>query len=200
MEAVYTDLLSRFGWAVAHWRRSLRFFWYRTDKGPWLFVPIAGVIVTALGFALQAVVANRDDQRSAERETHMQNLNCLARNVYYEARGEPTAGQYAVAEVTMNRRASRHFPRTLCAVVYQKNWDPLRRRYVGAFSWTEFSTLPEPGGEEWERARKVAEAVYYRRAAPMLQGALFFHATYIKPDWAKDKKPVARIGRHIFYR
>ena len=186
---MYTDL-----------RRSLRFFWYRTDKGIWVFVLILGAIITVLGFALQAVVAHRDDRRHAAREAHRQSLICLARNVYYEARGEPTAGQYAVAEVTMNRRASRRFPRTVCEVVHQKSWDPIRGRYVGAFSWTEFSSLPEPDGEAWDRATKVSEAVYYRRQAPALQGALFFHATYIRPDWAKDKKPVARIGRHIFYR
>ena len=197
---MFKDLLPRFGSAIAHFRRSLRSFWYRTDKGAWVFLALAGAIITVLGFALQAVVAHRDDRRDAEREAHRQSLICLARNVYYEARGEPSAGQYAVAEVTMNRKASRRFPRTVCDVVYQKNWDPIRRRYVGAFSWTEFSTLPEPGGESWERARTVAEAVYYRRHAPALQGALFFHATYIRPDWAKDKKPVARIGRHIFYR
>jgi len=46
----------------------------------------------------------------------------------------------------------------------------------------------------------VAEAVYYGREAPVLDGAMFFHATYIKPDWAKTKKPLARIGGHIFYR
>src|SRR2546426_11425059 len=127
-------------------------------------------------------------------------LACLARNVYFEARGEPAAGQYAVAEVTMNRKASRRFPRTVCAVVYQKNWDPILGRHVGAFSWTEFNELPAPSGEEWERALKVAEAVYYRRYTPVLEGALFFHATYITPDWAKEKKRVARIGRHVFYR
>jgi spore germination cell wall hydrolase CwlJ-like protein len=46
----------------------------------------------------------------------------------------------------------------------------------------------------------VAEAVYYRRVAPRLQGALHFHAEYIEPEWAKEKKLVARIGRHLFYR
>src|SRR5882672_11161357 len=92
---------------------------------------------------LRVSYAHADDRR---------NLACLARNVYFEARGEPTAGQYAVAEVTMNRKASGRYPDTVCGVVYQKNWDPLRKRYVGAFSWTELGALPAPRGEEWERA------------------------------------------------
>ena len=61
-------------------------------------------------------------------------------------------------------------------------------------------TLPEPDGEEWERALKIAEAVYYRREPPALKGAMYYHADYIQPSWAKEKKQVARIGRHIFYR
>ena len=100
----------------------------------------------------------------------------------------------------MNRRASRRFPNTVCEVVYQKNWDSSRGRFVGAFSWTEFDALPDPTGEEWHRALAIAEAVYYGRYAPQLKGAVYFHATYIKPDWAPQKQRVAKIGRHIFYR
>ncbi len=71
---------------------------------------------------------------------------------------------------------------------------------MGAFSWTEFDSLPTPTGEDWLRAWEVAEAVYYEREAPVLEGAMFFHATYIKPDWAKGKRPLARIGGHVFYK
>lgn len=158
------------------------------------------LIVAVFSFVLQAVVAWQDDKRNRTREFHAQHLTCLARNVYFEARGEPAAGQYAVAEVTMNRKASGRYSRTVCGVVYEKNWDPVHGRYVGAFSWTEFRDLPEPSGEEWDRAWKVAEAVYYGRRPPALQGALFYHATHITPDWAKKRQPVARIGRHVFYR
>jgi len=85
-------------------------------------------------------------------------------------------------------------------VVYQKNWDAVRGRYVGASSWTELTVLPEPRGEDWERAQKVAEEGYSGRHVPSLQGAMYFHATYIRPSWAKEKTAVARIGRHVFYR
>jgi spore germination cell wall hydrolase CwlJ-like protein len=57
-----------------------------------------------------------------------------------------------------------------------------------------------PSGEEWQRAWKIADAVYYRREAPVLDGALFYHATHVKPSWAKDKERLTRIGRHVFYR
>jgi N-acetylmuramoyl-L-alanine amidase len=158
------------------------------------------LIVAALGAAFLEVASHRDAQRARVREFHARSLECLARNVYYEARGESIAGQYAVAEVTMNRKAARSYPKTVCEVVYQQNWDPLRGRFVGAFSWTEFDVLPAPAGEAWSRAQMVAEEVYYERRAPTLNGALHFHATYIKPEWSKERERVARIGRHVFYR
>jgi len=188
---LHMEFASRIAWAVARWWLGVRVSWYALDKGPLIFAAIAGLMVAIFGMALHAVFMHRE---------HTRDLTCLALNVYFEARGEPESGQSAVAEVTMNRLASDAYPKTLCGVVYQKNWDALRGRYVGAFSWTEIDSLPQPAGEEWLRARKVAEAVYYQREAPALDGALFYHATYIKPSWAKGKRKVARIGRHVFYR
>lgn len=159
-----------------------------------------GISITLFGLVLNAGFADQERREALARQRHEQNVTCLARNVYYEARGEPTAGQYAVAEVTMNRKASGRYPDTVCDVVYQRNWDPLRRRYVAAFSWTELGELDEPSGEAWRGAREVAETVYYQMHTPAVEGALFFHATYVNPNWAKDKRRVARIGRHIFYK
>jgi N-acetylmuramoyl-L-alanine amidase len=187
----HMEFASRIAWAMERRWLGLRVSWYALDKGPLIFAAVAGLLVAIFGTALHAVFTHRE---------HARNLTCLALNVYFEARGEPESGQLAVAEVTMNRLASDAYPNTLCGVVYQKKWDPLRRRYVGAFSWTELDSLPQPAGEEWLRAKKVAEAVYYQREAPALDGALFYHATYIKPSWAKGKRKVARIGRHVFYR
>ena len=186
--------------SYADLRRSVRIYWYRADKGLLAFVAFTAGVFLSLGLALQAVFAYQDVRRERDRAMHEASLACLARNVYFEARGEPVAGQFAVAEVTMNRKASRLFPRTVCEVVYQKTWDPIRKREVGAFSWTELKKLPEPRGEDWQRAQQVAKAVYYNRYTPQLQGALYFHATYIRPEWAKEKRRVARIGRHVFYR
>jgi spore germination cell wall hydrolase CwlJ-like protein len=187
----HTGFLSDLSWAVSRRWLDARLAWHAADKEPWIFALILVLIAAAFVVALQGTYARRDDRRD---------LACLARNVYFEARGEPAAGQYAVAEVTMNRKASGRYPATVCGVVYQKNWDPLRKRYVGAFSWTELDDLPAPAGEPWLQAWEVAEAVYYGREPPVLEGATHFHAVYIKPDWARSKKPIARIGGHVFYR
>jgi spore germination cell wall hydrolase CwlJ-like protein len=173
------------------WWREARFRWYTTDKGPWIAGAVAALIVAGFAALMMSVSASRDERRE---------LLCLARNVYFEARGEPPLGQYAVAEVTMNRVASGRYPDTVCGVVYQQNWDSLRKRYVGAFSWTELERNAVPQGAAWEYAWKVAEDVYYRRREPALDGALWYHAVHIRPSWSRERKPVARIGRHIFYR
>ena len=196
----YTQFPPRFTRVVARRWRTTRAAWGAADKEPWVFALALGLIIAAFGFALQAVFAYKEDRRNLAREEERRNLTCLARNVHFEARGEPVVGQLAVAHVTMNRKASGRFSSSVCGVVYQQNWDPIRGRYVGAFSWTELDDLPVPTTAEWERAWKVAEAAYYNRELPALEGALFYHATHVKPEWARRKRPVARIGKHVFYR
>jgi len=176
---------------LAGWWIDLRFFWYTWNKGPWIVVLVLGGIVATFAGVAQFLDTNRAEKRE---------LTCLALNVYYEARGETLAGMYAVAEVTMNRVLSRRFPDTVCGVVYEKRWDWLRKRNVGAFSWTEFDIVPHPEGEQWKQARHAAEEVYFGRQPPVLDGAMHYHAIYIRPSWAQGQKPITRIGGHVFYK
>jgi spore germination cell wall hydrolase CwlJ-like protein len=175
---------------LSGWWNDARFFWHTGNKAPWIAGLIVEVAVTTLTVLTQRLESNSSQAKE---------LTCLALNVYYEARGEPLAGKYAVAEVTMNRVISHRFPETVCEVVYEKRWDRLRKRYVGAFSWTEFNVVPHPEGEQWIQAREVAENVYFGRQPPRLNGALHYHATYIKPSWSRGRQPIARIGGHVFY-
>jgi len=176
---------------LSGWWNDARFFWHTRTKAPWIVALIVGAAITTFSALTYWLELNSSETRE---------VTCLALNVYYEARGESLTGKYAVAEVTMNRVASRRFPGTVCEVVYEKKWDRLRKRYVGAFSWTEFDVIPHPEGEQWHRAREVAEAVYFGRRPPQLNGALHYHATYIRPSWARGRQPVARIGGHVFYK
>src|SRR5438067_1458575 len=79
-------------------RRSLRIYWYRTDKGALAFLAVTFGILAGLGLALQAVFAYQDVRRDREHAVQEASLACLARNIYFEARGEPVAGQFAVAK------------------------------------------------------------------------------------------------------
>jgi N-acetylmuramoyl-L-alanine amidase len=180
----------------------LRLRWDMADKEPWIFGAVLVTLIAAFGTGLNSVFAYREDRQRAiaAHQDERKNLMCLARNVYFEARGEPIKGQRAVAEVTLNRLASGHYAGTICEVVHQKGWDPSRKRYVGAFSWTEFKNLPNPAGEAWKQAWQAAEEVYYGTEPPVVEGATHFHAVYIKPDWAEGRKVIAKIGQHIFYR
>jgi len=179
----------------AEWLRGLSrevaYRWRTLEWGNLLFFTLLPVPVVTLAATAYLVFAENARQRD---------LTCLALNVYHEARGEPLDGQLAVAEVTMNRVASSRYPDTVCGVVYEKRWDRLRGRYVGAFSWTELEAFAEPDEKAWHRAREAAEKVYSERHAPSLEGALFYHSKRVRPSWARNKTPVARIGRHVFYR
>ncbi len=84
-------------------------------------------------------------------------------------------------------------------VVYQANFDVIRKRDVSAFSWTELDLIAPVDGKIWERAWRIAEEVYDQQAEPRVEGALFYHSKYIRPRWSRGKRRVARIGKHIFY-
>ncbi len=184
-------------WRLAGWVHNVRFYWLTGDKGNVAFFFMLMLLIVALGSIVRFAYVDRMGIE-AERQRRT-DLACLAENIYFEARGEPLAGQRAVAEVTLNRVASPQFPATICEVVHEENWDPVRKRYLGAFSWTEFDRIPRPRGLEWQRAMEVASTVYDNEEAPLVNGALFYHATHIEPSWAKAKEPVASIGRHVFY-
>ena len=69
-----------------------------------------------------------------------------------------------------------------------------------AFSWTELDSLGQPHGAAWQQALVVATAVYDGKHEPTVPNALYYHAKYIKPRWAKPNRRVATIGSHVFYR
>ena len=200
MQRMFRNLLSRVTLPfrrVALWCRHFPNYWFTRDYGNLVFFIALGFGISLVGSLVYfAYTGHRDMSFKRERQV---DLLCLARNIYHEARGEPMAGQYAVAEVTLNRVASRDFPHRVCEVVYEQRYDTARRRMVGAFSWTELDSVSKPEGAAWDRAVKAAEAVYDKKQKPSVPGALFYHADSIEPYWAKSKKQVAKIGSHIFY-
>ena len=147
--------------------------------------------------AARVEVAQREAARAQRRENELQ---CLAQNIYFEARGEPLTGQYAVAEVTLNRTQAPNFPHTICAVVHEMRWDPNLQRMTADFSWTELGALSADDGPAWKRAMDVASAAYDDLHDPVVPGALFYHATSVRPAWAKTRTAIAKIGNHVFYK
>ncbi len=183
---------------VSDLRSRSPFYWFTRYTNDLAFFALVVLPFVSLGFIFRFAYTDQL-QVEAEQQRHA-DLACLARNVYFEARGESIAGQFAVAEVTMNRVESKRFPDTICAVVHEQRWDRIRKRQVGAFSWTELDYLAKPKGKPWERATAVAVAAYDSEEEPRVPGALFYHAERITPRWSRTKKMVAKIGRHKFYR
>ena len=119
-------------------------------------------------------------------------MKCLAQAVYFEARGEPIEGQLAVARVVINRTASKLYPDDYCSVVTQR----------AQFSFVKNGRIPQAdeGSLAWRRAKAVAQIAHQDLWETEAGEALYFHANYGKPGWARRKTQLARIDTHIFYR
>jgi spore germination cell wall hydrolase CwlJ-like protein len=128
-------------------------------------------------------------------------MDCLAKNIYYEAGSELYEGKLAVAQVTLNRVNSGKFPSDICSVVYQKTVDQ-NMKTICQFSWTcMVKELVVRNKYQWEESQLIAKRALTQ---PVLHdtiaesNALFFHAVYVNPGWNKTKV-VKQIGNHIFY-
>ena len=130
---------------------------------------------------------------------------CLAKNIYFEAAVESTAGKLAVAHVTYNRVRSGHFPNTYCEVIFQgahtSTGFPVRDRCQ--FSWycDGVHDTPYPG-KTWQKVQDLAEYFYtHENLRDITDGATHYHADYINnPRWTTYKKKTVKIDTHIFYR
>ena len=123
-------------------------------------------------------------------------LVCLTQAIYFEARGEPILGQYAVAEVVMNRVESDKFPDDVCSVTQQ---DLGPGPHDCQFSY-ECDGVPEHMSEA--SARRQAERIAYivgSGVTDVVGDALYFHADTVAPRWSKTFHRVRGIGNHIFY-
>jgi spore germination cell wall hydrolase CwlJ-like protein len=123
-----------------------------------------------------------------------QQMNCLAQNIYYEAATESFEGKLAVAQVTLNRVNSGKFEKTICKTVYQKinktcqfSWVCENRNKVMRYDSQEFVACKEAA------YRILVAGVRIKK----LNNALYYHAVYVNPKW--NKKPITKIGKHIFY-
>lgn len=184
---MFTKIIS----LISHIWHNFYFHWQLKDKTSYLIIFSVAIVLISIPALTYQLVKYKNIQHD---------LQCLTLNIFHEARSESKAGQRAVASVTLNRVASKYYPDNICDVVYQKRWDKIRKRYVSQFSWTEFDEPPKLKSKAWFRAWDIAEAAYKEKDKQKLKGAIFYHAKYIKPSWARKKKPIAEIGSHIFYK
>ena len=135
---------------------------------------------------------------------------CLAKNIYFEAKNQGTAGWAAVASVTLNRVKDTRYPNSICEVVYQgparPSWqDPelmIPIRHKCQFSWyCDGKSDVMRNTSKREEIIKFAEYVLSTKFdLDITDGATHYHADYVYPAWAKTKTKTIEIGDHIFYR
>jgi len=159
-------------------------------------------------------------------------VDCLARNIFYESGGEPTEGKIAVGIVTINRAQDPRFGRSVCEVVkartvitktrevtrtemvhvgyfgrpqaVTKTTEVVQQVPVCQFSWVcaGYARKPKSDDERWIESREIAEGIArgdYEEYRAKYGTAMYFHATAVRPIWAKTKHFVAKTGHHLFY-
>ena len=152
-------------------------------------------------------------------EENRPELYCLAQNIYFEAKSEPLAGQYAVADVVLNRVNDTRYPNTICEVVQEgpirESWKtrqhadlaPKERIYYPVknrcqFSWYcdgKSDTIRD--SDAWRTAQIIAyKIVHTDKMRGITEGATHYHADYVSPKWASKIQLVGSISTHIFYR
>lgn len=144
---------------------------------------VNGIMVGGLAVACSAMYSH--SQAAPE-------ISCLADNVYFESSNQSEVGQIAVANVTMNRMYSKHFPNTICDVVWEDK----------QFSWTHDGKSDIPSdAAKYASIYNLAELVYNGVIPDLTEGSTFYHADYVDPYWAStmDEK-VTTIDNHIFYK
>ena len=174
-----------------------------------LIQPIKIVIaVVILVFAFGPIIPVENDtveEPKVAKIVDPKQLNCLAKNIFYEAGSESLSGQAAVARVVMNRIAH-GFGKNPCAVVYQVSHvdklvdDEIQKVKLCQFSWVcENKGDPNKNSTRYKQAEQVAYDVlaYDAYTEVLPKSALFFHNLTVDPLW--PYKQVAKIGNHIFY-
>jgi spore germination cell wall hydrolase CwlJ-like protein len=116
-------------------------------------------------------------------------LECLALNMYHEARGEGTHGMLLVGNTTINRVLSKRFPNTICKVVYQKS----------QFSWTKDSPSVKEKGV-YKKVVELAKQLVYRDTDHSYGSVYFYNYNVVTPAWAKHKQQTVVYGNHRFLR
>ena len=153
---------------------------------------VQNLIIPAALICWMAIPAHAHEKLSSEND-----VECLALNIYFEARNEPVAGQLAVGHVVLNRVADLRFPDTICGVVRQGGE---RRRHRCQFSWWCDGKNDQPvDGHAWRGSKVIATNLLRGLSSDPTRRALWYHADYVTPSWSAELAVSRKIGRHIFY-
>jgi len=148
----------------------------------------------------QADITHETPAETSPESDRESELICLARGIYFEARGEPIRGKLAVGRVILNRVASKAYPDSVCEVVYQNKHKHNRCQFSFACDGKP-DTIKERA--EWgevlvHAAWLIADGAETGTPA-RVRYATHYHADYVSPGWSRVLVLTARIGHHLFY-
>lgn len=147
-------------------------------------------VIALLKAAALAVTINAPSELSSDRQA-----DCLASNIWFEARGSSFADKLAVAHVVLNRVKSDDYPDNICAVVYQRH----------QFSWTNDGKSDQVVVDTntrraaWDDTALATRLALSNHAPDITRGATHYHADYVDPRWSKSMSVQATYGAHIYY-
>ena len=171
-----------------------------------IITAIAAFVMLGAAIASTTVSADTSSDIPQELFTKIERpqLYCLAKNIYFEARGDTLAGRYAVADVVLNRVKDRRYPGTICEVVHQgqKDSNGNMKKNRCQFSWyCDGKKDNTPNAEMWRQSQAIAyQIVILGTMRGITEGATHYHATYVNPSWNRSMDDIGRIGAHLFFR
>jgi len=141
-----------------------------------------------------SIAQTKNDQFETEKHPILYNrrdIQCLAKNIFFEAGTESMLGKIAVGQVTVNRVKIGHWGETVCEVVHAKD----------QFSWTNKGGLSIDKDSRTYKDSVVAakRVLSERKRLRILRYALFYHADYVRPNWIDRDQKIVQIGTHVFY-
>lgn len=160
------------------------------------------MIKQALIFVLFFAPASVTNAVYTDEQYRHDQIMCLAKNIYFEGRGEPLVGRIAIGQVVLNRTKNNQFPTTVCAVVFQakyRNMTPIYKQCQ--FSWWCDGKKEEINSkEDFDKSYELASLLYNGQIMDITEGALFYHAAQSNPYWASHKERLLAIENHVFYK
>lgn len=127
----------------------------------------------------------------------VQDILCVARNVYHEARGQTVQNQMAVAWVTRNR--SKITGKSLCEVVFEAYLVQGRKRVQ--FAWTTHNHTRLMERSAWDQAQVLAWRVLQAHVSQdFTKRATHFYERANRPPWSVRGRDHQVIGAHVFLR
>ena len=181
-----------------------------------------GIDISFIEAAIAAEDANFNPPYNGGTKVHPDELECMSRNIYFEANNQSKAGQIAVARVVMNRVQDTRFPNTVCEVIQEgptrESWKtkkdptladedrifyPVKHRCQ--FSWycdgKADEIISKENNHAWRLAQDIAfNVMVFNKYSGLVEGATHYHADYVDPSWNKTITLITKIDDHIFYR